>query len=399
MKNLLQLALLPLLAAGIMSCSSDNNGPDKGKDQDDIEIKQIAVDSTDLTEATEIIPTDEADSTYNDYVEHAKTTRSISLKFNGNSVTTSGDVDAVTITTSGAHVIIKSSSKNVAYSLSGSSSNGSVKIYSSNKYKLEFNGLTLTNPNGAAINNQCGKSLYLILADGTTNTLRDGKNYTMVAGEDMKGTLFSEGQILISGKGSLNVTANARNGICSDDYILVRPGCKIFVNSTAGNAIKANDGVTINGGVINLIASANGAKGINCEKNINFNGGRTTIIHSGSTLVQANDTTGCAGVKADSTINVTAGTINVKCSGEGAKGFNSDYDINIGGGTVNIVTLGAKKNTAPKGMKAERNISILGGSVYSYSANSTPVDAKATLKLGDTPKEQKSSTRYFIISF
>ena len=158
MKRLFQLALLSVLAVGIMSCSSDNNGPGKGNG-DEVEIKQIEIDSTDLAEAPEVIPTDDTDSTFNDYVENAKITRNISLKFNGNSVTATGDVDAVTITTSGAHVTIKSSCKNVAYSLSGYSNDGSIKIYSSNKYKLELNGISLHNQSGAAINNQCGKSL------------------------------------------------------------------------------------------------------------------------------------------------------------------------------------------------------------------------------------------------
>ena len=398
MKRLFQLALLSVLAVGIMSCSSDNNGPGKGNG-DEVEIKQIEIDSTDLAEAPEVIPTDDTDSTFNDYVENAKITRNISLKFNGNSVTATGDVDAVTITTSGAHVTIKSSCKNVAYSLSGYSNDGSIKIYSSNKYKLELNGIALHNPSGAAINNQCGKSLYLVLADGTSNALSDGKAYVPVAGEDMKGTLFSEGQILISGKGSLNVKANARNGICSDDYIVIRPGCKIYVSSTANNTIKANDGVTIKGGVINLSTSGNGAKGINCESNINIEGGRTTVINSGSTLVLSTDTTGCAGLKADSTINVTNGIVNVKCTGEGGKGFNSGADINIYGGDINVVTLGAKKNSAPKGVKADRNISILGGRFYSYSANSTALDVAGTLKLGENPTGQKSGTHYYIIGF
>ena len=129
MKRLFQLALLPVLAVGIMSCSSDNNGSGKG-DGEEVEVKQIEVDSTDLAEAPEVIPTDDTDSTFNDYVENAKITRNISLKFSGNAVTATGDVDAVTITTSGAHVTIKSSCKNVSYSLSGYSNDGSIKTSS-----------------------------------------------------------------------------------------------------------------------------------------------------------------------------------------------------------------------------------------------------------------------------
>ena len=89
----------------------------------------------------------------------------------------------------------------------------------------------------------------------------------------------------------------------------------------------------------------------------------------------------------------------MKCTGEGGKGFNSGADINIYGGDINVVTLGAKKNSAPKGVKADRNISILGGRFYSYSANSAALDVAGTLKLGENPTGQKSGTHYYIIGF
>ena len=66
----------------------------------------------------------------------------------------------------------------------------------------------------------------------------------------MKACFFSEGKMLFSGKGSLNVYANCKAGIRSDDYVLFRPGNNIYVKATAGNAIKANDALYIKGGVM-----------------------------------------------------------------------------------------------------------------------------------------------------
>ena len=57
----------------------------------------------------------------------------------------------------------------------------------------------------------------------------------------MKACFFSEGKMLFSGKGSLDVYANCKAGIRSDDYVLFRPGNNIYVKATAGNAIKGND--------------------------------------------------------------------------------------------------------------------------------------------------------------
>ena len=171
-----------------------------------IEVKTIEIDSTALVEDEAVIPTDETDPTYEDYVENAEFKHTIYINFSeeGNAQVT-GNTSKVSATVDGNHVVIKTATKKIEYILTGCSSNGSLKIYSEYKFKIALNGVTLTNPTGAAINNQCGKTLYMVVADGTTNRLEDGANYTDVANEDMKGTLFSEGQIIFSGKGTLNV--------------------------------------------------------------------------------------------------------------------------------------------------------------------------------------------------
>ena len=59
----------------------------------------------------------------------------------------------VSITATGQDVLIQSTYPDeVNYNLSGTSSDGSLKIYSDYKYQLTLMGLSLTNPTGAAIN-------------------------------------------------------------------------------------------------------------------------------------------------------------------------------------------------------------------------------------------------------
>lgn len=368
-------SILPLFCAimALSSCENDDTDFSKIIEEGQYIIKEIETDETPLAEANEQIPADD-----NDYVENSVFTRQVNIVFDGDKALVSGDMNNAGITVDGAHIVARPSSP-MAFSLSGNSENGSFKLYSDNKQRIDLNNLTLANPSGPAINNQCGKSLYIVLAQDSENSLTDGPNYKPSGGEDMKGTIFSEGQILFSGAGSLSVTGNYKNAIASDDYILFRPGCKFTIVSTAGNGVKANDGITVNGSIINIIVSSQAAKGMNSEGHITVNGGRTTVITSGHSIVEGNDTSSCAGIKSDSTFTMHAGTLNIKSSGNGGKGINSGKKITIENGEINVVTLGQKIDASPKGIKSDEDIDINGGYLYSYSAYSKPLDAAGTL--------------------
>jgi len=368
--------MLALVAVALLSaCESDDTNFDEiinggGSSNPTYVPREVAFDYSPLSEPAEEIPQFD-----NDYVENADFFYQVNIRYNGNTAEVSGDYGFLDISVDGAHVTVNSMVKNVEYVLSGSSSNGSFKIYSESKLKVVLDGVSLTNPHGPAINSQCGKSMYLVIADGTVNTLADGKEYVAVEAEDMKGTLFSEGQIIFSGSGTLDVTGNAKNAIASDDYILFRPGNVINVKCNGSNGVKANDGVNINGGVLNIDVATDGAKGINSEFEMNITGGRTTIITTGNAYVQENDTSSCAAIKCDSTFVMKAGKVSLKSTGNGGKGINGDKHIYVKGGDLCVVTTGKKVNASPKGIKADGEIAFTGGSVYSYSAWSDAIDA------------------------
>lgn len=372
----------------------DQEGDTEDEEEETIEIPDIEFDYSALEEGTETYDSDD-----NDYVENSSFKNTIYFTYDGDEVTYKGDTDEVDIYEDGAHITVKSDTKSMHYVLTGSSSDGCFKIYSENKFKLTLNGVSLTNPTGAAINNQCGKSLYVYLADGTSNYLTDGTSYTTVSGEDMKGAFFSEGQILFSGSGTLDVTGYYKGGIVSDDYIIFRPGNIINVTTTVGNAVKANDGIYIRGGVLNIAVSGDGSKGINSEYVVDISGGRTTIISSGATEVVDTETTGAGGIKADTTLTMTAGALYIKSIGEGGKGINCDYDIRLNGGELTVVTTGDKVYSSPKGIKADGTIYITDGTIFSYSAASDPIDATTALEISDGYSTLTSTERLFQISY
>ncbi|MBR5727419.1 MAG: carbohydrate-binding domain-containing protein [Muribaculaceae bacterium] len=407
--------LLMLMAVMATACVNDDtdfsdliNGSNGGNDTIPHEVItpiDIDLDFSPLDEVDDVVPTDETNETYNDYEENTDWSYTINISYDGETATLSGNTARVRSTVTGGHVVIRSTSARVNYVVSGTSDNGSLKIYSENKFKLTLNGLTLTNPMGAAINNQGSKSLYLVLADGTENTLTDGSTYTDVDGEDQKGALFSEGQVLVSGKGALVVNANARHGLVSDDYFRFRPGCKVYIKSAIGHGIKANDGITIDGGVFNIAVAGDGAKGIRCDSTMTINGGRTTIIATGgvsitpATNIAPADTSSCAGIKCDYALTINGGNVLIKATGEGGKGVNNTGDILVTGGALQVVTTGIKGLASPKGIKGDGALTVTGGYVYSFSANASPIDATNGITVADGYTSWETKPRRVIISF
>ena len=387
-------AVIDLILRGEYTTSADTNGDGEVNiadvnriidiilwgDQTDIIPKEISLDDSELIEPAEVVPDDEEAIDYGDYVENTTWATTVRIVMDGDTATVTGNPSSVIVSVEGAHVTVTSAAKRVRYIVSGSTTDGSLKFYSERKFQVQLNGVDITNPHGAAINNQCGKSFYLVVNEGTENTLRDGEQYAMIEGEDQKGALFSEGQILVSGKGLLNIYSVGKHCMASDDYVMVRPGTRLYLNSASGHGIKAKDYVYIKGGVINMEIAAEGAKGINCDSLVTIAGGRTTIINTGSTKLETDSlgqavTTACAGVKADYNMTMTGGTLNIKCTGDDAKGVNVAEPFLFTGGELNVVCTGQKANVSPKGVKCDTSCTIQGGSIYSCVPNGKALDA------------------------
>ena len=291
----------------------------------------------------------------------------------------------VEVTVNGGHVTANhGTTKGICYVVSGTTTNGSLTVVGDKKYAVRLNGANITNPDSAALNLLSGKRAYVILADGTTNTLTDG------TGGSQKGALYCKGKLLFNGSGALTVNGNTNNGIHSADYIVLRKGNNIHVKSTAGHGIKANDGVFINGGILNVEVSAAAAKGINCESHIVVNGGRTTVLTTGNGTYDTDDkeAKGAACVKADSTLTVNGGELWLKSTGTGGKGINVDMEANFNGGSVYVVTTGGqfKSNNdtaSPKGIKVDGNITIGGGRIWVRTSgyNGEGIETKKELSI------------------
>ena len=274
----------------------------------------------------------------------------------------------VTVTNTGSEYIV--------YELTGTTTNGFFKLYSSKKQAILLNGVSITNPSGAAINNQSGKRTF-VMVEGS-NILKDSFSaaYSADGDEDMKSVFFSEGQLVFSGGGSLTVTAsNAQSKSCvvSDDYVRIMgsssnsnvPTLTLTAGSSAGHGLRGKEYVQISNGALTISTAAAMKKGIGSDDYVLVEGGTTNITVTGGVAYDSDDAEykGSAGIKADNYFKMTAGTVNITNSGNGGKGLRAgsyDYDetshtltdSELSGGTLTIKTTGSESNdVSAKGIK------------------------------------------------
>lgn len=320
-----------------------------------------------LTAAVLTIGCQNDDTDFSEYINGTTPTTSnhvVNIVYNGTNVTVTGDTKGC-VTTNGADVTVNTGTDtdSLLLVLSGSTTNGSLLVYREYKFGIQLNGVSIHHANGPAINNQCSKSLYLHVADGTTNTLTDGTAYTEQE-FDQKGALFSEGQMIFLGTGSLSVTGNCKHAIACDDYIIIDGNVKLQATSSTGNGIKVNDGLWINNGTLDINVTADGARGIRCDNVVEITGGTTTITTSGDCVYDddADEYSSAACIKCDLDFTMSGGTLTMTSSGDGGKGINSSAKVLFSGGTLSAITTGDNEYGKPKAIKATTGITVSGGS-------------------------------------
>ena len=242
----------------------------------------------------------------------------------------------VTVSVNGAHVEVTSSNttEERVTVLQGTSDNGSFTYTGTYKTTLVLNGVTLTNPNAAAVNIQDGKRINLELKEGTANTLTDGE------GGAQKAALYCKGHLEISGVGSLNVTGLTKHAISAKEYIEVKSTTgSITISGAASDGIHCGNYFKMSGGTVK-VSGVNG-DGIQAEMQEDDTEDDGKIIIKDGTLDLEVTGTSADALKADSTIHIKGGDITIKTTGNSDKALKSDYHIDIDGGTLNITQTGS----------------------------------------------------------
>ena len=335
-----------------------------------------------------------------------------------------GTSDNFAVTIEGNRVtIINNGDEAVKYILSGQSENGRFKLYSGKKQAIELNDVKLTNPNGAIINIQGpvatpnkGKRTFIVVKN--TNYLKQGPSSgspDTPDGEDEKGVIFSEGKLIFSDWGYLEVQADNLSGIASDDYVRVIDDTQMLIKSSGGHGIRGKDWILISKGRIDMEVSADMKKGFSSDSIVRIDGGIIYIQMSGGTNFDDEDGeyTGTAGIKADKQFVMTDGRLTILNCGIGGKGIRAgSYDAAnptlpdsyITGGEIHIETTGktspasmgdvsAKgirigyKETTGSGKTATTlcagNLVITGGKIKVRSEHCEAIEVKGNLTIKD----------------
>lgn len=426
-----------ILVEGSGGGGSSQPNPTIPEGSEDLLGFTIAFDESDRTTYGSMSETVTSDD---DFIENFQFASVVTITYNGTTAMVGNGVSGVEVSSNGAHIVVNSTVSGVEYVLNGTTTNGSFKVYSEKKFKLSLAGVSILNPVGAAINIQSSKRVFVVCADETTNVLTDGSSYTATTdGEDMKACLFSEGQLIFSGGGSLTVTGNYKRAITSDDYVRFRSGCNITVVSAKKDGIHTNESVIIGGGILNIssdgdaiqceeggitmtggfaklsttdnkahglkscldVVISGGAiqaqvagaasKGISCDGNLTISGGKLTAFTSQTALYEDNDLSSCAGIKCDGNILITGGEIAIQSTGGAGKGINCDGSITINDGTVKVITTGTqcvygKLDSSAKGIKADGALTINGGTVLVKATGgegSEGIESKSVLTVNE----------------
>lgn len=305
-----------------------------------------------------------------DLVANTDFDATITIVYNGSSVTVSNDVDGVTIEQDGADVTVNSTTDDkIIYKVSGTTTDGMLKIYSDKKFQLALSDLSITNNDSPAINIQSKKTIFVVLEG--ENNLEDGSSYSDIPDEeDAKAAFFSEGQLVFSGSGSLNVAGNYKHGIASDDYVRVIEGT-ITVSEAVKDGIHTNDYVVVDGGTLNITATSDA---IEAEEGY-------IVINDGTFNIEAGDDGIAASYDVDEEtepdyeitpyVTINGGTFDINVDGEGLE---SKSVLTINDGTIEI-------EAKDDGLNAGDYIYINGGKLYVYSSGNDAIDSNGNLTI------------------
>lgn len=270
----------------------------------------------------------------------------VRIVYNGNSVeiTNPFSNEGVSVSNNQADVVVSSSKANVIYSLSGTTSNGSITFMSSKDFDLILDNANLSNTSKAVIDIASETNATIEL--NGTSTLSDGSNGAQ------KAAICSAGDLTFAkADGTLNINGNTKHGIFAEGDLIVSGG-KIIINDaqsdglhidsftqtngeisilhSGSDGIDSSTDINIFGGSISINSTSDDTKGLNASETVSISGGTVEITSSGSDS---------KAIKCDDSVTISGGSIEINHSGDISKGIKSAY-LNVSGGQITITASG-----------------------------------------------------------
>jgi hypothetical protein len=251
---------------------------------------------------------------------------------------TSEDDDAIRLSEESGSVTI---SEGGTYEITGQTSNGQIIIDAEDDVQLVLSDVTIENPDSAAIWIQSEGQVTITLEG--ENTLINGGEFVEVNDDDPDALIYSPGDLIINGDGTLNLTATAGKGVRANRTLTIESG--VFVIDTE-EGLEAT-GLVINDGNITISASDDGINA--SDKTDDFT--PYLIINDGSiSITMADGDTD--GIDSNGDITINGGTVSINAQSaidyDGTAVFNGGTLI-VNGEEVDQITNQFEGMTPPDG--------------------------------------------------
>lgn len=205
---------------------------------------------------------------------------------------------------------IKITNKGV-YTLTGKGEEVNIQVESNDDVTLILDNLYASNSTQPVIELDSTNTTTIQIKDQSENVI------TMSVDNDKKGAIDAKGNLIIDGKGSLEI------------------------NSRVGHGIKTEQSLTINNGSLNILAGSDALKS------------EGTLVYNDGSL-QVNQST--EGIESKDSITINGGTLRIKAADDAINATNS---IVINNGLINV------SSNTNDGIDSNGTITINGGSVFS----------------------------------
>ncbi|MBD5290210.1 MAG: carbohydrate-binding domain-containing protein [Bacteroides sp.] len=308
-------------------------------------------------------------------------------------------VDKAHVTITQSELVSEATCGEITYILKGETTDGSFNLTGSYKASIELQGVTLTNPSGAALNITNGKRIAVSAKSGTLNSFADGDG-------SQKGVISCTGHLEFKGKGELSVKGNKSHAIYAKEYVEIKNltlniidavkdgiNCAQYFLMESGNVTIASSGddgiqasfkddtdreaedtgtITVNGGTLTVTTSADAAKCLKADADVIIGGGTLDLTSNANGVWDEKKlkTKASSCIGADGNVEINGGTLNLIATGSGGKGISCDGVFTANGGNTTIATTG--------GMLVYSNGSL--NHNYTSSADRISSDYKSSAK-------------------
>lgn len=208
------------------------------------------------------------------------------------------------------------------YIFSGTLSEGQIVVDADKaKVQIVFDNVDITCASSAAVYVKNAEKVFVTLAEGSQNTLRNTDEYVAIDDNNIDAVIFAKSDLTLNGTGSLTIVSAEGHGIVSKDDLKITGGT--YDITAAGHALSGKDSVRIADGTFILTAEKDG---IHAENADDEEKGYIYIADGDFTITSDGD-----GMDASNIVQIEDGTFDITAGG-GAANSQKTHESDMPGG-------------------------------------------------------------------